>query len=80
MQTRHAFAARISDNPITIWSNTRHFNTVAKAQTKLSAQICRLAKAVVTSQCDKCQNLVLSQMAISVSFLQAENALKNRLT
>ena len=75
MQTRHAFAARISDNPI-----TRHFNTVAKAQTKLSAQICRLAKAVVTSQCDKCQNLVLSQMAISVSFLQAENALKNRLT
>ena len=80
VQTRHAFAARISDNPITIWSNTWHFNTVAKAQTKLSAQICRLAKAVVTSQCDKCQNLVLSQMAISVSFSQAENALKNRLT
>ena len=25
------------------------------------AQICRLAKAVVTSQCDKCQNLVLSR-------------------
>ena len=80
MQTRHAFAARISGNLITISSNMRHFNTVAKVQTKLSAQICRLAKAVVTSQCDKCQNLVLSQMAISVSFLQAENALENRLT
>ena len=62
-----------------------HFKTVAKAQVKLSAQICRLAIAVyiyhnAISKCDKYQNLALSQMAISVSFLQAENALENRLT
>ena len=42
--------------------------------------ICRLASAIVTSQSDKCQNLVLSQMAISVSFMRAANAQANRLT
>ena len=76
MQTRQSnFADRINGALIVIWSSTRNFGIVTKAQTSLSLFQC----ALVTSQCDKCPNLVLAQMAISVLFVWEDNALANRL-